>query len=89
MATKEGYYGSDDTSNTFKGNGTNWFTLVNKKVGDIDLYEDVLEDDFWDQDPYDPLDMCEYISDGTFLSLDSTEISLSDYDGEYIFLSYI
>ena len=45
MATKEGYYGSDDTSNTFKGNGTNWFTLVNKKVGDIDLYEDVLEDD--------------------------------------------
>ena len=45
MATKEGYYGSDDTSNTFKGNGTNWFTLVNKKEGDIDLYEDVLEDD--------------------------------------------
>mgnify|MGYP001386172756 CR=1 FL=1 len=35
MATKEGYYGSDDTSNTFKGNGTNWFTLVNKKEGDI------------------------------------------------------
>ena len=33
MATKEGYYGSDDTSNTFKGNGTNWFTLVNKKEG--------------------------------------------------------
>ena len=45
MATKEGYYGSDDTSNTFKGNGTNWFTLVNKKEGDIDIYEDVLEDD--------------------------------------------
>ena len=45
MATKEGYYGSDDTSNTFKGNGTNWFTLVNKKEGDIDLYEDILEDD--------------------------------------------
>ena len=45
MATKEGYYGSDDTSNTFKGNGTNWFTLVNKKEGDIDLYEEELIDD--------------------------------------------
>jgi len=45
MATKDGYYGSDDTSNTFKGNGTNWFTLVNKKEGDIDLYEEELIDD--------------------------------------------
>ena len=45
MATKDGYYGSDDTSNTFMGNGTNWFTLVNKKVGDIDIYEDILDDD--------------------------------------------
>ncbi len=44
MATKDGYYGSDDTSNTFKGNGTNWFTLVNKKLGDIDLYENILDD---------------------------------------------
>ena len=35
MATKDGYYGSDDTSNTFMGNGTNWFTLVDKKLGDI------------------------------------------------------
>ena len=43
MATKEGYYGSDDTSNTFKGNGTNWFTLVNKKEEDIDLYEEELD----------------------------------------------
>ena len=45
MATKEGYYGSDDTSNTFMGNGTNWFTLVDKKLGDIDLYEKELIDD--------------------------------------------
>ena len=45
MATKEGYYGSDDTSNTYKGNGTNCFTLVNKKEGDIDLYEEELIDD--------------------------------------------
>jgi len=44
MTTKDGYYGSDDTSNTFKGNGTNWFTLVNKKLGDIDLYENILDD---------------------------------------------
>ena len=45
MATKDGYYGSDDTSNTFMGNGTNWFTLVDKKLGDIDIYEDLLDDD--------------------------------------------
>ena len=45
MATKDGYYGSDDTSNTFMGNGTNWFTLVDEKLGDIDIYEDLLDDD--------------------------------------------
>jgi len=45
MATKDGYYGSDDTSNTFMGNGTNWFTLVDKKLGNIDIYEDLLDDD--------------------------------------------
>ena len=51
--------------------------------------KDVLEDDFWNKDPYDPLNMGDYISDGTFLSLDSIETSLSDFDGQYIFLSYI
>ena len=45
MATKDGYYGSDDTSNTFMGNGANWFTLVDEKLGDIDIYEDLLDDD--------------------------------------------
>ena len=45
MATKDGFYGSDDTSNTFQGNGAKWFTLVDKKLGDIDLYEELLDDD--------------------------------------------
>ena len=51
--------------------------------------EDILEDDFWERDPYDPLEMGHYISDGTFLTLDSTEISLSDFDESYLFISYI
>ena len=51
--------------------------------------EKVLEDDFWERDPYDPLEMGDYISDGTFLTLDSTEISLSDFDEKYLFISYI
>ena len=51
--------------------------------------ESVLEDDFWEKDPYDPLDMGDYISDGTFLSLDSVEISLSDFDEKYLFISYV
>ena len=45
MATKAGYYGSDDTSNTFLGNGEKWFTLVNEKLGDTDLYQTALSDD--------------------------------------------
>ena len=51
--------------------------------------ESVLEDDFWEKDPYDPLEMGDYISDGTFLSLDSVEISLSDFDEKYLFISYV
>jgi len=51
--------------------------------------ETVLEDDFWEKDPYDPLEMGDYISDGTFLTLDSVEISLSDFDEKYLFISYI
>ena len=51
--------------------------------------EDVLEDDFWEQNPYDPVEMGDFISDGSFLDLDSNLVSLSDFDGDYIFLSYI
>jgi len=51
--------------------------------------ESVLDDDFWEKDPYDPLNMGDYISDGTFLSLDSIEISLSDFDEKYLFISYV
>ena len=57
-------------------------------VGKLNI-ELVVEEDFWDKDPYDPLEMGEYISDGTFLTLDSTEISLSDFDEKYLFISYI
>ncbi len=45
MATKAGFYGSDDTSNTFLGNGEKWFTLVDEKLGDTDLYQTALSDD--------------------------------------------
>ncbi len=51
--------------------------------------ENVLEDDFWEDSPYDAIEMGEFISDGSFLTLDSNNISLSDFDGEYIFLSYV
>ena len=54
-----------------------------------DSLEDVLEDDFWEQNPYDPVDMGDFISDGSFLDLDSNLVSLSDFEGDYIFLSYI
>ena len=38
MTTKTGFYGSDDTSNKFKGqDGIDYFTLVNKKTGEIDV----------------------------------------------------
>ena len=45
MTTKAGYYGSDDTSNTFLGGGEKWFTLVDEKLGDTDLYQTALSDD--------------------------------------------
>ena len=38
MTTKTGIYGRDDTSNKFKGQeGIDYFTLVNKKTGEIEL----------------------------------------------------
>ena len=45
MTTKAGYYGSDDTSNTFLGGGEKWFTLVDELEGDTDLYQTALSDD--------------------------------------------
>ncbi len=41
MTTKAGFYGSDDTSNTFKGqDGIDYFTLVNKKTGEVEIYQE-------------------------------------------------
>ena len=41
MTTKTGFYGSDDTSNKFKGqDGIDYFTLVNKKTGEIEIYQE-------------------------------------------------
>ena len=41
MTTKAGYYGSDDTSNKFKGqDGIDYFTLVNKKTGETEIYQE-------------------------------------------------
>ena len=41
MTTKPGFYGSDDTSNKFKGQGgIDYFTLVNKKTGEVEIYQE-------------------------------------------------
>ena len=41
MTTKAGFYGSDDTDNTFKGqDGIDYFTLVNKKTGEVEIYQE-------------------------------------------------
>ena len=41
MTTKTGFYGSDDTSNKFKGqDGIDYFTLVNKKTGEVEIYQE-------------------------------------------------
>ena len=43
MTTKTGFYGSDDTKNTFKGqDGIDYFTLVNKKTGEVEIYQESL-----------------------------------------------
>ncbi len=41
MTTKEGFYGSDDDKNKFQGqDGINYFTLVNKKTGEVEIWQD-------------------------------------------------
>ena len=47
MATKSGYYGSDDTKYKFPDPKTNetYFNLVNEKTGEIELYNDELSTD--------------------------------------------
>ena len=43
MTTKTGFYGSDDTKNKFKGqDGIDYFTLVNKKTGEVEIYQESL-----------------------------------------------
>ena len=45
-------------------------------------------DDMRDEE-YEPLDIGEVLSDVTLLNLDSTEFSLSEYDGKFRLISYI
>ena len=41
MTTKEGFYGSDDDENKFQGqDGIDYFTLVNKKTGEVEIYQE-------------------------------------------------
>ena len=41
MTTKPGFYGSDDSKNKFKGqDGIDYFTLVNKETGEIEIYQE-------------------------------------------------
>ncbi len=51
---------------------------------------DVIEEDFdWENDPYDPLEMGDLIDDGIFLGLDSNFVSLSDWSGKHLFISFL
>ena len=42
MTTKTGYYGSDAKTNRFddKDTGETYFTLINKKTGEVELYNE-------------------------------------------------
>ena len=41
MTTKEGFYGSDDDKNKFQGqDGIDYFTLVNKETGEVEIYQE-------------------------------------------------
>ena len=47
MTTKDGYYGSDAVENKFSDPATNesYFTLVNEKTGEIEIYNDEISDE--------------------------------------------
>ena len=47
MTTKDGYYGSDAVENKFSDPNTNesYFTLVNEKTGEIEIYNDEISDE--------------------------------------------
>ena len=70
-------------------NDNNNFYANNFKIITNLNLEEVFIDDFLDDDISDQLEMGTFISDCTFLSVDSTEISLSDFESKYIFISYI
>jgi len=47
------------------------------------------EDDFWEDDEFGEKDIGDILDDATLLSLDSTQVQLSDSDGKYRFVSFI
>lgn len=60
------------------------FVVVSHRDPEVlEVYED------WESDPFDPLEMGDLIDDGTFITLDSTEVSLSDWGGQHLFISYL
>ena len=43
MTTKPDFYGSDDSDNKFPGqDGIDYFTLVNKQTGEVEIYQESL-----------------------------------------------
>ncbi|MAJ45129.1 MAG: hypothetical protein CMF96_10360 [Candidatus Marinimicrobia bacterium] len=67
-------------------NGNNGFIRSLDYRGKVNIPESI--DDFW-KDEDSPIKVGEFISDATFLDLDSNEVSLSKNDGKYRFISFV
>jgi len=69
-----------------------WDTFAfarNFKVVGKGKLPDVQEDDFFEKEEYSSREIGEILDDVSLLTLDSTEVRLSESDGKYRFLSYI
>ena len=55
---------------------------------DISHYKEN-EDDFWMDDEYSPLRVGEAFNDATFLDFDSNEVKLSDFEDDFMFVTFI
>jgi len=69
-----------------------WDTFAfarNFKVVGKGKLPDVQEDDFFEKEEYSSRDIGEILDDVSLLTLDSTEVRLSESDGKYRFISFI
>ena len=66
--------------------GNNGFVRSFKGLGKVTISEE--EDDFW-KDEDSPTKIGYFLPDATFLNLDSNEVSLSENNGNYRFISFV